>query len=585
MQFENLEQRVLLSISLSSGVLSIVGTNKNDSILIYGKGGDTYVKSSFAPLQHFHLTGGNTIHIDMQGGNDTVTIYDHTTKFPATILGGSGNDHLDGGGGNDLIDGGTGADTLLGDGGDDHLVDTTNDTVIDGEAGFDAADFSGATTPIIFNMSGKNVEMVSGGSAGDSITGTASADVIIGNGGNDTINGMAGDDTIDGGAGHDKLSGGDGNDLFINYDQEPDVIDGGAGTNFAQEDIKSGKSLDTQTNIFELFDRKSDDPDGDKDDTLPKGKASTKAALTKAAPLAVALAAPGPTLRSGILSITGTAGADSISVTLDKTGKSIGVSVGRSVSTFSLASVKQINIDAGDGNDSIALQRSDGTRAVPVGSSILGGNGNDIITGGAGADSIFGGNGNDQIFGMAGNDNLNGNIGDDTINGGDGNDLLNGAGNHFAIADGADVIRGGNGNDTVDYSERFHGVSVDLSAGGKANDGEKGEGDDVGTDVENVFGGDAADVLIGNSAANLLSGGGGNDTITGGAGHDKLIGGPGQDNVTSGADLSLLALLDLTRDNFNVKLDKSGRPVNAFVSGDVKMDFSTASRVALLAGL
>jgi Ca2+-binding RTX toxin-like protein len=585
MQFENLEQRVLLSISLSGGVLSIVGTNKNDSLSIFGKGADTVVKSSFAAEQHFQLNAGNTIKIDMLGGNDTVTIADATIHLNTTILGGSGNDLLDGGAGNDLIDGGAGADTLFGDGGDDHLVDTTNDTVMDGEAGFDAADFSGATTPINFKMAGKNVEMVSGGSAGDSITGTASADVIIGNGGNDTINGLAGDDTIDGGAGHDKLFGGDGNDLFINYDQESDVIDGGAGMNFAQEDIKSGKSLDTQTNIFELFDRKSDDPDGDKDDTLPKGKASTKAASTKAAPLAVARIAPAPVLRSGILSITGTAGNDSISLTLDKTGRSIGVSVGRSVSTFSLASVRQINIDAGDGNDSVSLQRSDGTRAVPIGASILGGNGDDSITGGAGADSIFGGNGNDQIFGMAGNDNLNGNIGDDTINGGDGNDLLNGAGNHFAIADGADVIRGGNGSDTVDYSERFHGVSVDLSVGGKANDGEKGEGDDVGTDVENIFGGDAADLLIGNAASNLISGGGGNDTILGGAGHDKLIGGPGQDSTTSGADLSLFALLDFTRDSFNGKLDKAGRPVNALVSGDVGMDFSTASRVALLVGL
>ncbi len=50
---------------------------------------------------------------------------------------------------------------------------------------------------------------------------------------------------------------------------------------------------------------------------------------------------------------------------------------------FPLSSVTGISIDAGGGNDAIALVKGNGTRAVQSTITVAGGNGNDVIVGGA----------------------------------------------------------------------------------------------------------------------------------------------------------------------------------------------------------
>jgi hypothetical protein len=61
----------------------------------------------------------------------------------------------------------------------------------------------------------------------------------------------------------------------------------------------------------------------------------------------------------------------------------------------------------------------------------------------------------------------------------------------------------------------------------------------LGSDVENVTGGDAADTLTGSAGANELRGGPGTDTINGAAGDDVIEGSAGNDNLTGedGADV------------------------------------------------
>lgn len=66
-----------------------------------------------------------------------------------------------------------------------------------------------------------------------------------------------------------------------------------------------------------------------------------------------------------------------------------------------------VNVDAGDGSD-----------------SLVGGERGDVLTGGNGSDLIFGFGGNDRIDGGAGNDVLLGGFGNDRIRGGSGNDIL-----------------------------------------------------------------------------------------------------------------------------------------------------------------
>jgi Ca2+-binding RTX toxin-like protein len=96
---------------------------------------------------------------------------------------------------------------------------------------------------------------------------------------------------------------------------------------------------------------------------------------------------------------------------------------------------------------------------------------------------------------------------------------------------------GGGGVDTVLWWGRISPVRVSLDD--VANDGQDAgrdgtaeEGDNVGSDVENVIGSWSDDVIAGSAAANSLDGGYGNDSISGGDGNDTFPQGP----VADGAD-------------------------------------------------
>jgi Ca2+-binding RTX toxin-like protein len=112
--------------------------------------------------------------------------------------------------------------------------------------------------------------------------------------------------------------------------------------------------------------------------------------------------------------------------------------------------------------------------------------------------------------------------GDYTIDGGGGADT-------FVGGDGAETFMGGGGIDTADYSARTKRVFLSLD--GKANDGEKNEGDYLRGDVEVLIGGEGNDSLAGNNLANTLRGNGGDDWLIAGLGDDLLDGGDGYDTA------------------------------------------------------
>ena len=193
--------------------------------------------------------------------------------------------------------------------------------------------------------------------------------------------------------------------------------------------------------------------------------------------------------------------------------------------------------------------------AVPVEAD--GGAGNDIFDGGEGADTLRGGLGNDEIFGDGGNDTITGADGDDTIDAGDGDDTVDGgvAKDHLTGGAGQDTVRGGDGDDELDYSplyaldgrDIFEGgtghdavgyfgrtVPVSITLDGQPNDGQAGEGDNIGADIEEVDGGDADDVLVGSAGANGLAGRSGDDRISGLGGNDILYGDTGVDTIDGG---------------------------------------------------
>lgn len=170
--------------------------------------------------------------------------------------------------------------------------------------------------------------------------------------------------------------------------------------------------------------------------------------------------------------------------------------------------------------------------------SINGGLDHDQILGSPGGDTIFGGAGNDVLDGRNGNDFIRGNEGNDLLLSGPGQDSLYGdIGRDVWLAEvrsdaRADGFSGGADVDGVSYQLRTQPVTVTLN--GRPDDGAVGEGDNVLTDVENITGGEANDVLTGHSTANGIHGGAGNDTIYGLAGNDALEGGTGSDTITGG---------------------------------------------------
>ena len=141
------------------------------------------------------------------------------------------------------------------------------------------------------------------------------------------------------------------------------------------------------------------------------------------------------------------------------------------------------------------------------------------------ADSLFGSTGADIIIGGLGNDSLSGGADADALRGGAGDDLLIGNA-------GPDRIDGGSGRDSVDYGSSPAAVSVNLAR--NLNSGGDAQGDLL-SDIENVLGSGAGDVIAGDGQANLLLGLGGQDSLLGAAGNDTLDGGLLQDTMVGGA--------------------------------------------------
>ncbi|MEU4620736.1 calcium-binding protein [Actinoplanes sp. NPDC023801] len=160
---------------------------------------------------------------------------------------------------------------------------------------------------------------------------------------------------------------------------------------------------------------------------------------------------------------------------------------------------------------------------------LIGGRAGDRLAGSARVDFLRGGPGNDTLLGYGGADHLAGELGADLLDGGAGDDSLRGDDPGLGALS-ADVMRGGPGVDFVVYATYVTPVAVDLD-GRPGDDGQAGERDTVGADVENIVGGHAADRLTGNASANRIDAGEGDDVIRGGAGDDVLMGSDGRDSI------------------------------------------------------
>jgi Ca2+-binding RTX toxin-like protein len=352
------------------------------------------------------------------------------------------------------------------------------------------------------------------------------ADTLNGEAGDDLLQGGDGNDTLYGGAGSDTLYGGDGGNVYI------DEEDG------ADDFFYGGTSQDDY-----------------------------------------AVAA-----NSGHLTIVDAGGTGSIQALLSSAGWTINAQTGTGSSTGSTLSFTGgiFNGIYGSSFDDVI------TGATNIASSLVGGDGNDMITGGKLNDFIRGGAGNDvmnggtgidiasydnalsavtvslaittqqdtqgdgldtltnfeNLIGSAFNDTLTGSSGANRIEGGDGDDLIEGlGGNDTLIGGGNTVVVDTISGDTLSYEHAGARVVVSLAIAAAQNT--LGAGIDTVSEFENVKGSAFNDTLTGDDGANGLLGLAGDDILIGGLGDDILDGGAGLD-IASYATAASGVVVNLT---------------------------------------
>jgi Ca2+-binding RTX toxin-like protein len=229
---------------------------------------------------------------------------------------------------------------------------------------------------------GAGHDVLIGGSGADKLFGQAGNDTLLGKGGADFLFGGSENDTLTGGDADDQVFGESGNDRMIwNPGDDTDLNEGGTGIDTVE--VNGGN--------------------GDEAFTLTAN--GTRVRFDRISPAAFSIDIG--TSENLVLNANG--GDDSFSA------------------TGNLATLIQITVDGGAGND-----------------SLLGSNGADLLLGGDGNDFIDGQQGNDAIYMGAGNDVF-----------------------QWDPGDGSDIVEGQDGLDTMIFNGSNIAESFDVSANGQ----------------------------------------------------------------------------------------------------------------------
>jgi Ca2+-binding RTX toxin-like protein len=192
-----------------------------------------------------------------------------------------------------------------------------------------------------------------------------------------------------------------------------------------------------------------------------------------------------------------------------------------------LPSQEGVRVDSMDGNDDLVTPQSP-SPAYPTWSTILqGGSGNDTLVGGPNADLLNGGDGDDIIGGGNEDDRIAPGAGADTVDSGPGGDLIT------LTPDGSpDVITAGTEQDALSVGMSGDWISpFVMTADGVANDGQAGEGDNLGA-FHGIHTGyepdyiDATPATGGSVYADM-----GDDHVVMGAGPNNIDLGDGRDTI------------------------------------------------------
>jgi Ca2+-binding RTX toxin-like protein len=495
-------------VTVESGEVAVIAKRLIDSAVIVNGvacgAATTSTLKKVSVVENGGATGDETVVLDFLNG-----------LFATGAAAGVGFDIDMGGSGSDVF-------AIRGNGGIDRItlgatgLTTNTDTYLDiTYANVDSLVISMSDGNDIFTAQGS---ATAGAAYSGAITvyGGDGNDTITGGDGVDTIAGGVGDDTITGSAGNDVLAGDAGNDIFLEgaAANGGDTFAGGAGTDTVDYSLRT-------VAITVTIGAGANDGDGG--------------------------ATENDDVSGTIEVVSGGSAADNL--TGDANNNTLNGNGGNDV------------LVGGDGNDTV-----DGGLGNDTFNEGSASNGADVIICGGGVDLVNYGsrtvalvvtmlsgaddgeaNEGDDIRSDCDNftggtlaDNITGNALANTITGGTGNDTLSGgAGDDIfpqgSAADGGDIISGGLGNDLVNYSSRTNALTVTMGDA-TANDGENTENDNIGSDVEWLYGSAGINNITGNDADNIIQGGAAADTLNGGLGNDELSGAGGVDTLNGNED-------------------------------------------------
>ena len=532
-------------IVVPPGVAAVEGGGGNDTIVPSPIAAASSCPSAcFLGLgsQVFDGGPGNDI-VFGQRGNDTL----RGGVGDDQLFGGIGDDLLQGGPGDDLLGGGFGADAIDGEGDNDFVHgDGTVDRIRDSGGGSDTVSFATGVTP---GFEGNNIGGFVGfppGPEGRGVRldlGAAKFNANNGSppfgGGNDeveggsfeTVIGTPFSDYIVGTGASQAIYGGGGADVILG-EGGADTIDGGA-------------------------DGDSGDPGGFQ--------------LRDPSKVSVGFMAPGGSAFSQLY-LAGSSGGDVASATYNGNSVTFVLSAG----TFDPGTAGESGCGAPAPNqlvcalptplDSIVLAGMDGddmlsANGFPSTTTVieLGGQGNDSLTGGDASEDVLvdgPGPGVDILNAFAGDDALLHNGGADRLYGGEGNDLFL----SDSVCDG-NLLSGGNGRDNASWARFDEGVAADLGSSQAGRPGAGGApscaaGLDSLREIEDLEGGNFADVFFGDAGPNQLLGHEGPDVYYARAGADTILANSGDSDpvIDCGEDIDR-ALVDFAQYGDAIPID------------------------------
>lgn len=132
---------VVVGMGLNDGVLQIVGTHRDDKIVVKGKKGRVDAQASMTNPARRDYPGRDVTAIEvwLREGDDHADVHQSVDQA-VTVHGGAGADHVKGGSGPDVLDGGDGSDRLWGRRGRDTLLGGAGNDRLDGGKELDVLD-------------------------------------------------------------------------------------------------------------------------------------------------------------------------------------------------------------------------------------------------------------------------------------------------------------------------------------------------------------------------------------------------------------------------------------------------------------